>query len=99
MRKIGLIDEIIPRYRSAYFQHIFSGGYSSGYYSYIWAEVLDKDAFNAFLETDIYNQATATSFRKNILEMGGSKQEMEMYVAFRGKEPTIEPLLIGRGLQ
>ena len=99
MKKIGLIDEIIPRYRSAYFQHIFSGGYSSGYYSYIWAEVLDKDAFNAFLETSLYDQTTATAFRSNILEKGGSVDEMEMYLKFRGHEPTIEPLLKGRGLQ
>lgn len=98
MEKIGLIAQIIPRYRPTYFQHIFSGGYSSGYYAYIWAEVLDKDAFNAFLETDLFDQETAMSFRKNILEMGGSREEMEMYVNFRGKEPTIEPLLKGRGL-
>jgi peptidyl-dipeptidase Dcp len=99
MEKIGLIDEIIPRYRSAYFQHIFSGGYSAGYYSYIWAEVLDQDAFNAFLETSLYDQETALAFRQNILEKGGSAEEMEMYVNFRGNEPTIEPLLKGRGLQ
>jgi peptidyl-dipeptidase Dcp len=98
MEKIGLIREIIPRYKSNYFQHIFSWGYSSGYYSYMWSEVLDKDAFNAFLETSLFDQATATSFRKNILERGGSEEEMKMYVNFRGKEPTIEPLLTGRGL-
>jgi peptidyl-dipeptidase Dcp len=98
MKRIGLIDEIIPRYRSTYFQHIFSGGYSAGYYSYIWAEVLDKDAFNAFVETSLFDQTVATSFRKNILEKGGSVEEMEMYLNFRGKEPTIEPLLEGRGL-
>lgn len=98
MTRIGMNDEIIPRYRSTYFSHIFSGGYSSGYYSYIWAEVLDKDAFNAFLETSLYDQETALSFRENILEKGGSAEEMEMYTNFRGKEPTIEPLLEGRGL-
>jgi len=98
MEKIGLIDEIIPRYRSSYFQHVFSGGYSAGYYSYIWAEVLDKDAFNAFVETSLFDQTVATSFRQNILEKGGSVEEMEMYLNFRGKEPTIEPLLKGRGL-
>ncbi len=98
MSRIGLIDEIIPRYRSTYFSHIFSGGYSSGYYSYIWAEVLDKDAFNAFQETSLFDQATALSFRENILEKGGSVDEMEMYRNFRGQEPTIEPLLKGRGL-
>lgn len=99
MDRIGLIDEIIPRYRSTYFQHIFSGGYSAGYYSYIWAEVLDKDAFNAFLETSLFDDRTALAFRENILEKGGSMEEMEMYLNFRGKEPTIEPLLKGRGLQ
>jgi peptidyl-dipeptidase Dcp len=98
MEKIGLMDEIIPRYKSNYFEHIFAGGYSSGYYSYMWSEVLDKDAFNAFLETSLFDQATATAFRQNILEKGGSEEEMEMYVKFRGKEPTIEPLLEGRGL-
>ena len=98
MEKIGLIEEIIPRYKSNYFQHIFSGGYSAGYYSYMWSEVLDKDAFNAFLETSLFDQATAISFRQNILEKGGSEDEMKMYVAFRGKEPTIEPMLKGRGL-
>ena len=98
MEKIGLIGEIIPRYKSNYFQHIFSGGYSSGYYSYMWSEVLDKDAFNAFLETSLFDQTTATAFRQNILEKGGSLEEMEMYVNFRGKEPSIEPLLEGRGL-
>jgi len=98
MKRIGLIDEIIPRYKSNYFQHIFAGGYSAGYYSYMWSEVLDKDAFNAFLETSLFDQATATAFRENILEKGGSLDEMEMYVNFRGAEPTIEPLLKGRGL-
>jgi peptidyl-dipeptidase Dcp len=98
MERIGLIDEIIPRYRSTYFQHIFSGGYSAGYYSYIWAEVLDQDAFNAFLETSLFDRETATAFRENILEKGGSEDEMELYLKFRGKEPTIEPLLQGRGL-
>lgn len=98
MDRIGLIDEIIPRYRSTYFQHIFSGGYSAGYYSYIWAEVLDKDAFDAFLENGLFDQSTAKAFREEILEKGGSADEMEMYLRFRGKEPTIEPLLKGRGL-
>ena len=98
MKRIGLIDVIIPRYKSNYFQHIFSGGYSAGYYSYMWSEVLDKDAFNAFVETSLFDQATATSFRENILEKGGSMEEMEMYVNFRGAEPTIDALLEGRGL-
>jgi peptidyl-dipeptidase Dcp len=98
MDRIGLISEIIPRYRSTYFQHIFSGGYSAGYYSYIWSEVLDKDAFNAFAETSLFDETTARSFRENILEKGGSMEEMEMFMNFRKKEPTIEPLLAGRGL-
>jgi len=98
MKRIGLINEIIPRYKSNYFQHIFSGGYSAGYYSYMWSEVLDKDAFNAFVETSLFDQTTANSFRENILEKGGSVEEMEMYVNFRGAEPTTEALLKGRGL-
>jgi peptidyl-dipeptidase Dcp len=98
MARIGLIDEIIPRYKSTYFQHIFASGYSAGYYSYIWAEVLDKDAFNAFLETGLYDEKTALAFRENVLEMGGAMDEMEMYTRFRGQEPTIDPLLKGRGL-
>ena len=68
------------------------------YYSYLWSEILDKDAFNAFLETSLFNRDMATSFRENILAKGGSMDEMEMYVNFRGAEPTIEPLLKGRGL-
>ena len=98
MDRIGLMDEIIPRYRSTYFRHLFSGGYSAGYYSYIWAEVLEKDAFNAFLETSLFDTKTALAFRENILEKGGSAEEMEMYLNFRGAEPTIGPLLKGRGL-
>jgi peptidyl-dipeptidase Dcp len=99
MEKAGLISEIIPRYRSTYFAHIFSGGYSSGYYSYVWAEVLDADAFEAFVETgDIFNQTVAKSFRTNILERGGTEEAMKLYLNFRGKEPGIEPLLKNRGL-
>ncbi len=97
--KIGLIPEIISRYRSPYFQHIFSGGYSSGYYSYLWAEVLDADAFEAFKETgDIFNPQVAKSFRDNILSRGGTEDPMTLYKRFRGKEPGIEPLLRRRGL-
>ncbi|MCX6133086.1 MAG: M3 family metallopeptidase [Ignavibacteriales bacterium] len=96
--KLELIPEIVVRYRSPYFAHIFSGGYSSGYYSYIWAEVLVEDAFEAFKEKGLFDQATATSFRKNILERGGSEDAMKMYERFRGKKPTIEPLLKKRGL-
>lgn len=98
MDKIGLIGEIIPRYRSTYFSHIFSGGYSSGYYSYIWSGVLDTDAFQAFKETELFNQEKAQAFRKEILERGGTDEPMTMYVNFRGAEPKIDALLKKRGL-
>ena len=99
MAEIGLIDEIISRYRSPYFRHIFSGGYSAGYYSYLWAEVLDADAFEAFKESgNIFDEATAQSFRENILERGGSADPMALYRQFRGKEPGPEALLKRRGL-
>lgn len=99
MRKAGLINEIIPRYKSTYFSHAFPGGYSSGYYSYLWAEVLDADAFEAFKETgNIFNTDVASSFRKNILERGGTEEPMKLYMQFRGKEPGIEALLQNRGL-
>ncbi|GAA0873931.1 M3 family metallopeptidase [Wandonia haliotis] len=98
MNKIGLIGEIIPRYRSTYFSHIFAGGYSAGYYSYIWSGVLDTDAYQAFKETSLFDQATAKAFRENILEKGGSEDPMELYVKFRGAKPGIEPLLKKRGL-
>jgi peptidyl-dipeptidase Dcp len=99
MDKIGLIREIIPRYRSTYFAHIFSGGYASGYYVYIWAAVLDSDAFNAFKESgDIYNQELATRFRKYCLTESGNDEGMVQYRKFRGQEPGIEALLKKRGL-
>jgi peptidyl-dipeptidase Dcp len=98
MAKIGLTDNIIPRYRSTYFQHIFSGGYSAGYYSYIWSGVLDTDAFQAFKETELFNAEKALAFRKEILERGGTADPMEMYVKFRGAEPKIDALLKKRGL-
>jgi len=98
MERIGLIDEIIPRYRSPYFAHIFSGGYSAGYYAYIWAEVLDADAFEAFKETSLFDQETATRFRQEVLSRGGTRPGMELYGAFRGRDPSIEPLLERRGL-
>ena len=91
--------QIVPRYRSPYFQHIFAGGYSAGYYSYIWAEVLDADAFQAFKEKGLFDPATARSFRTNVLERGGSEDAMTLYVRFRGKEPSVEPLLERRGLK
>jgi len=97
--KEGLIPEIVVRYRSTYFNHIFSGGYSAGYYAYLWAEVLDSDAFEAFVETgNIFDKETANAFRKNILEKGGTVDPMKLYVTFRGKEPGVEPLLRKRGL-
>jgi len=98
MDKIGLIPEYIPRYRSTYFSHIFAGGYSAGYYVYIWAAVLDTDAFNAFKETgDIYNKEVASKFRE-LLAKSGSDEGMNVYLKFRGKEPSIDPLLAKRGL-
>ena len=72
MKEIGLIDEIIPRYRSTYFQHIFAGGYASGYYGYLWSEVMDADAFQAFKETSLFDQETAQAFRRHILSRGGT---------------------------
>ncbi len=99
MDRIGLPPQIVERYRSPYFQHIFAGGYSSGYYAYLWAEVLDADAFAAFKETgNIFDPATALSFRQNILERGGSEDAMVLYKKFRGREPSIQPLLERRGL-
>ena len=96
--KRGMISEIEPRYRLPYFAHIFAGGYSSGYYFYTWAEVLDKDAFAAFAETgDIFNRRTAQAFRK-LLSSGGKKDGMTLYREFRGAEPSREPLLKARGL-
>jgi peptidyl-dipeptidase Dcp len=98
MNRIGLIPEIVVRYKSPYFNHIFSGGYSSGYYSYIWAEVLDSDAFQAFKETSLFDQEVATAFRENVLARGGTEDPMTLYVRFRGAEPSVEPLLKKRGL-
>jgi len=94
----GLIPQIVVRYRSPYFSHVFSGGYSSGYYSYVWAEILDADAFNAFKETDLFDAETAKAFRENILERGGTEDPMVMYKKFRGNEPAVEPLLERKGL-
>jgi peptidyl-dipeptidase Dcp len=99
MAKIGMPKEIVPRYRSVYFRHIFAGGYSAGYYAYIWAEVLSADAFQAFKEKGIFDPVTARSFRTNILERGGSEEAMDLYKRFRGREPSVEPLLEKRGLK
>ncbi len=98
MEELGLIREIAPRYRSPYFRHIFGGGYSAGYYSYIWAEVVDADAFQAFKEKGLFDQETAAKFRKYILSAGGTDDPMVLYKKFRGREPEIGPLLVRRGL-
>ncbi len=100
MEKRQLPPDIVPRYRSTYFNHIFGpgGGYSSGYYAYIWSEVLDQDAFEAFREKGLFDQATARGFR-TILEKGGTDDPMTLYKAFRGREPSVEPLLKKRGLK
>lgn len=104
LKKIGLIHQIESRYQSTNFLHIFSSDYSAGYYSYLWAAVLDADAFDAFLERSsgneksIFNKEVATSFRKNILSKGGSDNPMALYVKFRGREPKVDALLKKRGL-
>ncbi|MDX9945763.1 MAG: M3 family metallopeptidase [Bacteroidales bacterium] len=98
--KYGLIPEIKPRYRSTYFNHIWNSGYAAGYYSYYWSEMLDADAFQAFRETgDIFSREVASRFENEILSKGGSRDPLEMYIAFRGKEPGIEALLENRGLK
>jgi peptidyl-dipeptidase Dcp len=97
MADIGLIPEILPRYRSTYFTHIH-GGYEAGYYSYFWSEVLDADAFDAFKGTSVFDKKTAASFRKNILEKLGTVDAMTLYTRFRGHKPTVEPFLKRRGL-
>ena len=96
----GLISQIPPRYRTTYFGHTMEGGYTAGYYSYMWAEVLDADAFEAYKETgDIFNQEVAQKFRQYVLTPGGIDDAMDMYVNFRGKKPSIDPLLKNRGLK
>jgi peptidyl-dipeptidase Dcp len=99
LARIGIIPEIVVRYRSPYFRHIFAGDYAAGYYSYDWAEVLDADAFDAFKENGLFDRETATDFRKNILSAGGTEDPTALYVRFRGAEPGIEPLLRRRGLK
>jgi peptidyl-dipeptidase Dcp len=101
MERIKLPKEVVSRYRSPYFTHIFGpgGGYASGYYGYIWADVLVADAYEAFKEKGIFDQATARSFRTNILEKGGTEEAMTLYKRFRGREPSVEPLLVKRGLK
>jgi peptidyl-dipeptidase Dcp len=99
MDRIGLMPEIVSRYRSPYFAHIFSGGYSAGYYSYIWAEVLDADAFRAFEKAGLFDAKLAAAFRKNILEAGNTEDPMVLYQRFRGAPPSIDALLEKRGLK
>jgi len=100
MDRIGLISEIIPRYRSTYFAHSFEGGYDAGYYVYKWAEVLDADAFYAFKQSgDIFNKDLAARFRKYCLTESGEDEGMVQYRLFRGQDPSIEPLLKKRGLK
>ncbi|QDF66805.1 M3 family metallopeptidase [Shewanella sp. SNU WT4] len=98
LANMGLIKEIVPRYRSTYFSHIFAGGYSAGYYSYLWSDILGADAYEAFKENGIFDEKTATAFRHYILSQGGSADPMMLYQQFRGKEAGIEPLLRSRGL-
>lgn len=98
MNKLGLIQEIAPRYRTTYFNHII-GGYAAGYYSYLWANVLDNDAFEAFKEHGIFDKQTADLFRYNVLEKGGSENPMTLYKNFRGTEPQLEPMLKNRGMK
>ena len=97
LREIGLMPEIIVRYRSPYFAHIFDGEYSAGYYSYLWSEVLDADAFQAFIEKGIFDKETAMSFRENILSKGGTEDPMTLYYRFRGADPNPVYLLRNRG--
>lgn len=99
LTEMGLIKQIVPRYRSTYFSHIFSGGYSAGYYVYIWAEQLDADAFDAFKETgNIFDADMAQKFRQHCLSECGDDEGMVQYRKFRGKDPSIEPLLRNRGM-
>ncbi|MCU0351294.1 MAG: M3 family metallopeptidase, partial [Flavobacterium sp.] len=98
MKKYGLSSAITPRHSSTHFSHVFSGGYSAGYYSYIWSGVLDTDAFDQFKQTELFSQEKAKSFRENILSKGGTEDPMKLYIKFRGSEPSIAPLLRKRGL-
>lgn len=98
LKKLGLIPEIVARYRSTYFSHIFAGGYSSGYYSYIWSEVLDSDVFGAFKENGLFDNETAFYLKENIYSNGHKDDPMTMFTNFRGREPKIDALLEKRGL-
>ena len=98
-REMGLVDQIIPRYRTTYFNHIFNSGYSAGYYSYLWSEVLAVDAWEKFLADGVFNKATADAFRKTFLEVGGGEEPMVLYRRFRGSEPDPSALMRSRGLE
>ena len=100
-KEMGLIDEIIPRYRTTYFNHIFSSGYSAGYYGYLWSEVLDKDAFSFFEKSPngVWDLDLAKKFRQTFLERGGSEEPMTLYRQFAGREPDSDAFLRGRGLK
>jgi peptidyl-dipeptidase Dcp len=98
LNNYGKIDQIEPRYRSTYFSHIFAGGYSAGYYAYLWSEILDSDGFEAFKETgDIFDPETAQRLKENVYQAGGREEADILYRKFRGKDPIIEPLLRNRG--
>ncbi len=99
LKEMALIDEIAPRYRSTYFAHIFSGGYSASYYGYIWSNIYDADTWTVFSDKGIFDQDTAKAYRKHVLEPGGSENPALMYKRFRGQDPSIEPLLERRGLK
>ncbi|MDO4190209.1 MAG: M3 family metallopeptidase [Bacteroidales bacterium] len=99
MKAAGLIDEIIPRYRTTYFNHAFKGGYSAGYYGYLWAEVLDKDAFEMFRKNGLLDKETALAFKHKMIEKGGSDEPMKLFIDFRGAEPNSDAMLRGRGLK
>ncbi len=98
-KEMGLVDEIIPRYRTTYFNHIFNSGYSAGYYSYLWSEVLAVDAWEKFKADGIFNKETAKSFRETFLEKGGSEEPMTLYKQFRGADPDPAALMRARGLK
>ena len=99
-KEMGLIPEIGPRYRTTYFNHIFCSGYSAGYYGYLWAEVLDKDAFSIFEASgNVWNKELATKFKETFLERGGSEEPMTLYQEFAGRKPENSAFLKGRGLQ
>lgn len=98
MKNIHLISEIVPRYRSAYFNHVFSGGYASGYYSYIWAEVLDADAFQSFKSTSLFDKATAKRFREEVLSKGGTDEPENLFKNFKGRDPNPNAYMRKKGL-